>query len=636
VKRKEILVKLSAFALLALLAGMVHPILLARVGAAANEATEKFIKAEAISDAHVISTYPDVNYGLEKTLQLRNNTPSGEDAIVFLKFDLYGLYGPTPLKPGDEILWAAVSVWGEVIMGGTPGLPATACYCNDSVWTEQGITWNNAPWAALSEQLKYPSEELVGYGYNHGHELNLTGYAFVVTTAVQQAHESAQELTLAIRANGEGARFFWARQEDSPWGSEFKPVLEIQFIPKGGGGGTTAIDTSSEFSSGTLEGESSWFWYTWINVSSVQLIYIAAVCPFYSMYFPSFQLTAQHFYAEDGTELFIGHMLLLYEVYDDKNRNGVLDADFSTGDYETLYYLDLNMSEAFIPQPVQKTVVNGTSHYTWSLRYEQVWGFLKFPEGPKLGIGDTAGLIQLQYLETSYDYCLRGNASYLKTSLAVGPMNVTESYLGNITFTNLGLTALYSTIVLASSNLTRVLVGLDEYDSHLPSPTTAMSNATIAGPETGYYSLLFEENYTLATDPPQTYPAPAAACPSTSLDPTIHEVQYREPFNAFRSFLTGFLPTISNLSMPVDYDFRNSDLLYRVNYPHWDGCGLVHDPLYVAYLGNAPISRPNLPGTPFWLTLALAVGIFGVLVLSLSVVELRRLRRAKRMLSPLR
>ena len=55
-----------------------------------------------------------------------------------------------------------------------------------------------------------------------------------------------------------------------------------------------AIDTSNEYQSGVLEEDP--LWYTWINTSGVQLIYITAIFPDYGFYFPSFHLLGQHYY----------------------------------------------------------------------------------------------------------------------------------------------------------------------------------------------------------------------------------------------------------------------------------------------------------------------------------------------------
>ena len=390
-----------------------------------------------------------------------------------------------------------------------------------------------------------------------------------------------------------------------------------------------AIDTSNEYQSGVLEEDP--LWYTWINTSGVQLIYITAIFPDYGFYFPSFHLLGQHYYTEDNVEVFIGNMLLVMEVFNDTNHNGVLDADFDAGEFETLYYLDLNISEAFIPTPVEKTMVGDVPHYTWKLRYENVWGFLKFPNGSHpIYYGDTAGIMWLEYLEHIYDYSIQGNTTILKTNLEAGPITEIQGFFEDITFTNLGLTALYSTILLASATELHVLVDDTEYDSHLPEDTTEMTNASIVGATNTYFSMLFEENYTLLTDPPQDYPAPSTACPSTSFNPHVHEVQYREPFNIFRGFLTDFLPQISSLSLLPDFSYHDTDLLYRVNYPQWEGNPLRHDPLYEAYIGTQPpitTPPPPPPPNPLLTLLLAAVTIIGVVVLFCSLIELRRVRK---------
>jgi hypothetical protein len=571
-----------------------------------------------------VATTPHINYGGVSILTLGSNSTTDENSSIWIKFDLYDPINPNHLQPGDEITWASVTVRGEVKMNGTPSLLIGAYSCDNSSWSETDLTWNNAPWSAVSLVPLDQSTIHYGYGYVSGYELNSTAYFFTVTAAVQQAHTQGQDVTIILKAETEGNQYFWAHEDTNFWSEGNKPILEVQYIP--GGDDESPINTGVEYASGTISEDS--LWYTWINVTSAQLIFITGIYPLYNLYFPSFHLLGQHFHAEDGTELFIGHMLLFYEVYDDENDNGILDADFTLGTYETRYYLDLNISDVFIPQPVQRTFINGSPHYVWSLRYENVWGFLKFPEGPQPPYGDTAGVLWLEYLETSYDYFIQANATYLKTSLHLGSITQLDAFLPNLTLTNLGITALYSTILLASSGTTRILIESSEYNSQLPNPILPMSNATIIGQTTGYYSLLFDENYTLHSIPPQSLPAPSAACPSTSVNPIVHSIQYREPFNAFRDFLTSFLPHISSLSMPPGYAFEHSSLLYRVNYPHWNGSAITHDPLYVAYLRDAPQFTLPSDFSP-WPILILAVAILGVIALSLSLFELHRIRTIK-------
>ncbi|MFW9934752.1 MAG: DNRLRE domain-containing protein [Candidatus Thorarchaeota archaeon] len=555
-------------------------------------------------DANVVANSPDTNFGTGNILELHRNVSEGIEVAIFLKFNL------TSVSPSDGIVEAMLSLHKYYpAFPESPSLSIGAYWCSDNNWSEETITWNNAPWSSVSSQ---PVDTIVSSDVTP---------TLDITSAVIQAIDS-RNVTIVIKAEEEGIRYFYAHEGVYPGSGNAQ--IAVRYIP---GGATEGINTGAEYESGYID---EGFWYTWINLGTVQLIYITGVNPEYSTYFPSFHFLGQHFTAPDGNELLIGHLLLVYELFDDANQNGILDADYDLGFAETSYYLDLNISTGFTPTPVQKILVDGVWHYNWSLRHEDVWGFLKFPEGPIVGIGDTAGVVWLDYLEYSYDYFIQDNVTHLKTDLALGPVIDFDNFTVGVTYTGLGLTALHSTILLASSGTPRVVINSTEYDSQRD-PTLEMTNATISGTAVDYYDLLFDQNYTLYTTPPNTLPAPSAACPSSSVHPHVHSVQYREPFNAFRGFLATLLPQISDLTLAIDYNFENSSLIYRVNYPQWDGYALEHDPLYIAFLSGRPIIPHHPPPPPYltallWSILITAIATFGVIVLTLSLFELRRIK----------
>jgi hypothetical protein len=591
---------------------MTFPMFNLPTGVLVSSKFESQVSIETCGDAHLVSGDPEGSYGLASTLELFRNTTTGNETAVFLKFNLSVLGSP------DDILEATLYIYLNITLTGHTTTFIDIYTCSNSSWSEDTITWNNAPWSQLSWFLSGS-----GSAWHNGRRVREPE---VTDQVIQSLTEGESELTIVFRVNpsvDEDVQHYYSRNNIHP--EAIAAHIDVRYTPEPG---IDAIDTSQEYASGTLVDGPLWF--TWINISGVQLIYIAAIYPEFDLYFPSFHLIGQHYFGEDNVELFIGNMLLVLEIFDDENQNGLLDANFLSGDFETVYYLDLNISDAFIPTPVQKTMIKDIPHYTWGLRYENVWGFLKFPAGPHPSFGDTAGIIWLEYLETSYDYFLEGNTTFLKTNLEAGPITQIDGFWENITFSNLGLTALYSTILLASSSGSRVLVGDIEYNSHRSVATTEMTSASIVGQTVQYYSMIFEENYTLLTDPPSEHPAPSTACPSTSFNPIVHEIQYREPFNVFRGFLTGFLPQISSLSFLEGFSYQGTDLLYRVNYPQWEGNPFHHDPLYKAYINPNPTTIP-IPTDHMWGTiLIVAVATIGILVLCLSLVELRRLKRPQK------
>ncbi|MFW9832160.1 MAG: DNRLRE domain-containing protein, partial [Candidatus Thorarchaeota archaeon] len=545
-------------------------------------ATEHQVSIETSDDAHLISGDPDTSYGLAPNLELYRDNITGDESAVFLKFDLSTLEAP------DLILKATLYIYLNITLTGHTSTFIDIYTCNNHSWAETTITWNNAPWNNLTWFTS-----TMGYSWYNGRRVREPE---VTDQLIHSLSEGESDLTIAILVNPaieDDAQHYYSRNNNHP--EAIAAHIDVQYTPEPG---MTAIDTSQEYASGSLENDPLWF--TWINTSGVQLLYIAAIYPEHNHYFPSFHLIGQHYIADDGVELFIGNMLLVLEVFDDENQNGILDADFNLGEFETVYYLDLNISDVFTPTPVRKFIINDIPHYNWSLRYENVWGFLKFPAGRDPTYGDTAGVLWLEYLQTSYDYSLQGSTTYLKTSIEAGPITQIDSFWENITFTNLGLTALYSTILLASSWGSRVLIGDAEYDSHFAVGSTELTNATIAGQTHQYYSMIFNENYTLLTDPPIDYPATSTACPSTSFNPLVHEIQYREPFNVFRDFLINFLPQISSLTLLADFSYHDTDLLYRVHYPQWEGHPFRHDPLYKAYITDNPLIRPPPPDNIWW------------------------------------
>lgn len=254
-------------------------------------------------------------------------------------------------------------------------------------------------------------------------------------------------------------------------------------------------------------------------------------------------------------------------------------------------------------------------------------GCLLYTNGSAPVGGDTAALLTLEYLETHYDYYLQKNATYLKTTLILGSVIDFEPIFPKATLTGYSLAALYSTLLLTTAQETVFMLDSGKYNSSLAEqPALPMNTANITGATTAFYNFLFNESYTLHSLPSETYPTTTSACPSTSLHPHVPKKQFTFPLNIFQGFSLAFLPRITNSAMAIDFDYQQSGLLYRVNYPYWNGSALTHDPTYIAHLGSAPPFPPPSPGPPSWLFPLIVVTLSGILILVITVLLLPRVK----------
>jgi hypothetical protein len=592
---RSIVVKTAGLAVILLLALVLQVQLVApRQTLGATRADGSF-SAITRHDAYVLSTDPQSAYGMESLLGVCRHTNSSfaEEAAVFIQFDLAGL--------GQDVgvVGAWMSVYKKWGWPDTGNLRAGAYSCGSNSWEEETITWDNAPWATTSTE-PLDTSYIDTYG------------TFDVTSAVQQALPSGK-LTIVLRAEEGGEKYLESNTA----------ALRVGYITAES---VKTIMVDGEYRSGFVP--DSPLWYTWIDTGLTRLVFFVAANPESNQCYPLVSFVGQHFYARDGTELVVGHAVLVYELFNDTNRNGILDADFRNGSGETAYYLALNMSTGFVSTPVHKVHSSETTRYRWGVRYTQVMGFLLYTNGSAAIGGDSAALIELEFLETGYEYYLLGNESYLKTSLSLGAVSNFTAIGPAARLEGYGLSALHSTLLLSSSKASRFLVESEEYNStHSEEPTLPMTTASMTNDETRFYNLLFGENYTLGTLPPESHTAPTSACPSTSLDHHVPKKHFGLPLNVFQGVLSALLPQITESPLTVDLDYRHSGLLYRVSYPIWNGCALVHDLTYVAYLGE----RPTYPREPsMWIVIAVVVGVFGSVALILSISNQRKLRNIQR------
>ncbi len=544
-------------------------------------------------DAHVKSSQPDSNFGLQLELEVGMDESGGVtyESVVFLKFNL-SYVESTDLVTEADLLLPRKDMDGE-------GLEVAAFYCSNNDWHEATLTWNNAPWENIDSHPQDIHRGTWSSGY----------YRFQVTSGVQKGSAS-NNITFVLRARSNGSERLWS-YHGLP-GPGMNAHLYVRYIPNDA---VDPVPIDAPYSSGYLTDIS--LWYTWIDTGLSEVIYIAHADSEIDFFCPSLSFVVQHYYAPDGSELLVGHSTLMYELYNDTNGNGFVDADYDLGVTEVEYYYALNFSESIVPQPVTIDDSGGIRTYRWGVRYVGVTGFLIHPL-QRVGGEYEGAILTAEFLEHSYEYSLIGNTSQLKTTFKLGPITWFHAVHPGVSFEGLSLSALHTTLLFSSANDTDVFVEDSFYDSSISEfDTVPMNNASISGNQTEFYSMSFADNYTLSTEPPSTLPVTVSACPSENVNPRIRRDHFPFPLWVLQGFLNAFLPRITDSELDLDLDYRTSGLLYRVTYPQYEGLSLSHDPTYVAYLSEMAPSPP--PPTPvdwiFWVF----VSIGGVCVVALGV-----------------
>src|SRR5207302_475803 len=133
---------------------------------------------------------------------------------------------------------------------------------------------------------------------------------------------------------------------------------------------------------------------------------------------PIFTFVGQAYNSSTGKRVFVGNSLLALEVYNDTNHNGYLDADYSIPATELKYTLIMNASQTFTTDAVNKTIVDGVPHYQWGVTYGSIQAFLikATPPGYGYGGGTSAANALVDHVSMFYDYSIKGNRTFLKTS----------------------------------------------------------------------------------------------------------------------------------------------------------------------------------------------------------------------------
>src|SRR5207247_500333 len=283
---------------------------------------------------------------------------------------------------------------------------------------------------------------------------------------------------------------------------------------------SSSIDFSQEYSSGDVEGIPLLdAWYTWININGTHTMFLAL----HSFQAPSpvSAFVGESFNTSTNSRVFVANALMAMEVYNDTNGNGFLNANYAVPTTEQLYTIQLNASQSFTTDPVQKTLTNNVPHYDWGVTYGMIQGDL-ITADPAYNYGYGGGLpasqVLIDHLSLFYDYSITGNTTYLKTSYEIGNVTLVPPTLPNVTLKGLSLSLLHFVLAVCSEGYAVRTNGSSiDYDSQTSQTSSQVNTAQIIVPGSTAYEFRFNDNYTLQTNPPVSLRTVYAAAPNNSL-----------------------------------------------------------------------------------------------------------------------
>jgi hypothetical protein len=346
----------------------------------------------------------------------------------------------------------------------------------------------------------------------------------------------------------------------------------------------SSVDFSQEYSSGDVQIlPYSLAWYTWISINGTHTIFLAE----HSTQYPSpvSAFVGESYNTSSNSRVFIANAIMAIEVYNDTDGNGILDANYATGQTELLYTIVMNASQTFQPTPVTKTSISGVPHYSWGVTYGAIQAILVKNAtgvlGTPYGGGAAASYLNIDRFTLSYDYSLVGNATFLKTSYEIGNVTLVPPSLPKVTLKGLSLSLLHFTLVVG--NPYDVTANGSVYDSQTSQTSTKVNDAQISLLGSRAYEFRFSDNYTLLTNLPVSLRAVYAAASSNSLPTGAFQGQGSTDLIRVQDYVRAALPSIAGLPASSDLNYTTSKLIYRISYPTWGGIGIKHDPTYVAY-----------------------------------------------------
>jgi len=346
-----------------------------------------------------------------------------------------------------------------------------------------------------------------------------------------------------------------------------------------------SIDTSTEFVSGDVQVFSNLnAWYTWININGTRTVFLAL----YSNQLPSpvSAFVGQGYNSSSGSRVFVANVLLAMEVYNDTNNNGYPDANYAVGSSEIKYTLVMNASQTFTKSPAQKTIIGGVPHFTWGVTYGQVQANLVDAAG--VGIG---AVVNIAFFSMKYDYSVKGNTTYLKSSYEIGNVTLVPPTPPALTLQGLSLSLLHATITVSTGQLAVIAAG-SAYNSQINTSTKPINAGMVNVDQSLAYEFQFNDNYTLQTSPPQSHPAVYLAVPIVSIPLTELNGQETTPLIRVEDYVKASMPSFVGLPSTSDLNYQTSKFLYRISYPTWSGIALQHDPTYIGHIGAGLVLPP--------------------------------------------
>jgi hypothetical protein len=343
------------------------------------------------------------------------------------------------------------------------------------------------------------------------------------------------------------------------------------------------IDTNAEYTNGSIPTTYGGIWYAWVNVSETQIIQYSLFSNEYNS--PIMTFLGQSFQIENGTEVFVGNTLTLIEIYNDTSGDGIPQANFVSGESEIIYYLLVNSSINYEVTPIQKVLEDGIWHYKWGFKYQEIDGFLLYPEDQP-GVG--AARLMIDHLGFNYDFYIVENTSYVKTSFDIGRITDIQAMWGEppVSLNDLSLSLLFSTVTISAKPYTAYVNGEPYNSTTTADSATAADSGQIAVEMVKAYDFLFGEGYYfIIGENVLTYKVKSEAASTTSVPQSAYStLNYTLAY--FEDYLNAsdLFPSAGDIEGKVNLDYDISALLYRICYPEWNGLPIQHDPTYVAYL----------------------------------------------------
>src|SRR6266516_2014246 len=358
---------------------------------------------------------------------------------------------------------------------------------------------------------------------------------------------------------------------------------------------SSSVDFSQEYSSGDVQVlPYSLAWYTWININGTHTIFLAL----HSTQYPSpvSAFVGESYNTSTNARVFVANAIMAIEVYNDTDGNGILDANYATGQTELLWTIMMNASQTFSPTPVTKSSINNVPHYRWGVTYGSVQAILLKNAPGVVGSPYSGGLaasyLNIDHFTLAYDYSIVGNATFLKTSYDIGNMTLVPPISPNVTLTGLSLSLLHFTLAVSSSPY-GVIANTSPYNSQTNSTSSMVNVAKVSIANSLAYEFLFNDNYTLLVNPPISLRTVYAAIPSNSLPAGALQGSGTQDLIRVQDYVRAALPSIAGLPSSSDLNVNTSRLIYRISYPTWGGIGIKHDPTYVAYFVPTLQLPPN-------------------------------------------